>query len=182
MTAAGRQPLLQGFDCIARADARVLILGSMPGQASLQQSQYYAHPRNSFWYIMGELFAAGPELDYEQRLQVLMERRIALWDVVHRCQRRGSLDADIESHSVEPNDFHALFARCPDIHQVFFNGQAAASLFKRQVLAGLPAELLSRLALHFHTLPSTSPAHAGLDREQKLQQWQRVRDYLDSRG
>lgn len=175
MTVAERQQLLQGFGCIARADARVLILGSMPGQASLQQSQYYAHPRNSFWYIMGELFAAGAELDYERRLQVLMEQRIALWDVVHRCQRRGSLDADIEAHSVEANDFQMLFARCPDIHHVFFNGQTAANLFKRQVLAGLPSDL----SLHYHTLPSTSPAHAGLDREQKLRQWRCVRDYLE---
>lgn len=179
MTVVDRQQLLQGFDCVARADARVLILGSMPGHASLQQSQYYAHPRNSFWYIMGELFGAGPELNYERRLQVLMEQQIALWDVVHRCHRKGSLDADIEAHSVEPNDFQMLFARCPDIHHVYFNGQTAAGLFNRQVLTGLPTELLSRLGMHYHTLPSTSPAHAGLDREQKLQQWQCVRDYLD---
>ena len=111
MSAVASPALLCGFDCVARADARILILGSMPGQASLQQSQYYAHPRNSFWYIMGELFAAGPELDYAQRLQVLLEQRVALWDVVHRCQRKGSLDADIEQQSVEANDFLTLFDR-----------------------------------------------------------------------
>jgi len=174
MSAAASPALLCGFDCVARADARILILGSMPGQASLQQSQYYAHPRNSFWYIMGELFAAGPELEYAQRLRVLMEQRIALWDVVHRCQRKGSLDADIEQQSVEANDFLTLFSRCPDIQQVFFNGQTAATLFRRKVLAGLPPTL----SLHYHTLPSTSPAHAGLSREQKLQQWRFIKQGL----
>ena len=167
MTADNSRLLLQGFDCIARPDARILILGSMPGQASLRQAQYYAHPRNSFWYIMGRLFAAGPELPYRQRLRLLQQQQIALWDVVHRCARKGSLDADIEDRTVEANDFNALFKLCPQIHSVFFNGQTAAALFKRRVLTSLdPA-----LSLTYQTLPSTSPAHASLSREQKLQHW-----------
>jgi hypoxanthine-DNA glycosylase len=168
-------PLLQGFNCIARADARILILGSMPGQASLRKNQYYAHPRNSFWTIMERLFDAGPEHSYEQRLALLQEQRIALWDVVYRCARQGSLDTAIEQHTVVANDFHRLFAACPKIHSVYFNGQKAATLFRQQVLPGLPAALAG---LHYQTLPSTSPAHASLNTEQKLQQWSCIKQAL----
>lgn len=159
--------LLQGFACVARADARLLILGSMPGQASLDQHQYYAHPRNSFWYIMGRLFDAGPERPYRQRLEILQRRHIALWDVVHRCARQGSLDTAIEHATVEANDLPGLFDRCPEIRHVFFNGRKAAELYRRLVEPSLTLPY----ALDYQTLPSTSPAHAALSREAKLQQW-----------
>jgi hypoxanthine-DNA glycosylase len=144
----------------------------MPGQESLRQTQYYAHPRNSFWYIMGQLFAAGPELPYKDRLNILLEQRIALWDVVHRCVRKGSLDADIKPQTIEANDFHSLFERCPELQHVFFNGQKAATLFRRMVLP----DLARTPSLRYHNLPSTSPAHASMNHDQKLRLWRVLKD------
>ena len=125
--------LLYSFPPVYDEQARVLILGSMPGTASLQQAQYYAHPRNAFWFIMGELAGARPELDYEQRLDCLRRAGIALWDVLAACQRPGSLDANILSHSQQPNDIAALLQACPLILRVMFNGAAAENLFRRHV-------------------------------------------------
>ena len=102
----------------------------MPGVASLEATEYYAFPRNIFWKIMGDLFAAGPELDYPSRLERLTENYIALWDVVEVCHRPGSLDSAISNDGLAINDFKTFFARHPKISSVFFNGQKAAGLFK----------------------------------------------------
>jgi hypoxanthine-DNA glycosylase len=158
--------LSHGFPPVAAPGARVLILGSMPGQASLRAGQYYAHQRNAFWRIMGDLFGAGPDLPYAQRLEKLTGAGIALWDVIAACERAGSLDADIVRHSVTPNDFAAFFAVHRGIAQVFFNGAAAETAFRRHVL---PA--LSGLSLRLARLPSTSPAHAALRYADKLAAW-----------
>jgi len=174
MSAEPDSGLLQGFSCIARRDARLLILGSMPGQASLDQDQYYAHPRNSFWYIMGQLFGAGPECSYAQRLEILQQEHIALWDVVHRCARKGSLDADIEHDTVEPNNLQGLFDQCTDIRHVFFNGRKAAELYRRMI----EPSLVMPYTISYLTLSSTSPAHASLDREGKLLQWLYLKNCL----
>jgi len=158
----------QGFPWVARTDARVLVLGSMPGRASLAASEYYAHPRNLFWEIMDVLFGAGRELDYAVRLDRLTGARVALWDVAHRCRRPGSLDAAIVRDSVEPNDFAALFRACPQLHTVCFNGGTARELYRRRVLPHPPA---ADRPLAYHLLPSTSPAHAALDFSAKLARW-----------
>lgn len=158
----------QGFPWVARADARVLVLGSMPGQASLAATAYYAHPRNVFWEIMGVLFGAGRELDYDTRLARLAGAGVALWDVAHRCRRPGSLDAAIVRDSVEPNDFAALFRACPQLHTVCFNGGTAQELYRRRVL---PLDPAAGRPLAYHLLPSTSPAHAALDFAAKLARW-----------
>lgn len=163
---------IQSFPPLADPDARVLILGSMPGEESLRKSQYYAHPRNQFWTIMGELFGAGRDLPYTARLERLRTRRIALWDVVHRCRREGSLDSSIESDSVEPNDFVGLFDRCPGIETVYFNGKKAEDLFRRTVYPQM-GDTLDGIAQH--ALPSTSPAHASLNVAQKLECWRAVK-------
>jgi TDG/mug DNA glycosylase family protein len=160
-----------GFPPIADAHARMLILGSLPGQASLRQQQYYAQPRNAFWTIMGRLFGAGPELPYAERAQRLVAHGIALWDVCAAAQRPGSLDAAIVHASVEPNDFAAFLASHPDIGLIAFNGGKAAELYRRLVLPGLPAALG---AIRRETLPSTSPAHAAMPFEEKLTHWARV--------
>jgi hypoxanthine-DNA glycosylase len=165
---ASSRLLLEGFGWVGRPDATVLVLGSMPGRASLDAVEYYAHPRNAFWTIMGELFAAGPEWPYRERLSRLARHGVALWDVVHRCRRRGSLDARIERESVEANDFAALFAACPRIHSVFFNGTAARDLYRRHVLPSRPA---GARPLDYRTLPSTSPANAALDVAEKCRRW-----------
>ncbi|HQT31763.1 MAG TPA: DNA-deoxyinosine glycosylase [Thiobacillus sp.] len=156
------------FPPIADAHARVLILGSLPGQVSLQRQQYYAHPHNAFWKIMGRLFGAGPELVYAERTQRLIENGIALWDVCASAQRPGSLDAAIVHSSVVPNAFAAFIESHPDIGLICFNGGKAAELYRRQVLPGLPA---AAQAIRTATLPSTSPAHAAMPFEEKLTRW-----------
>jgi len=153
----------------------VLILGSMPGVASLTAEEYYALPRNAFWPIMGELFGAGFELAYQDRLEVLTTGRLALWDVLGSCVRPGSLDASIDTDSAAANDFGQLFAEYPTIRQVFFNGRKAAEMYRRHVLANLDPVAA---AIPCDTLPSTSPAHASLSFDRKLAAWSVVRDVV----
>ena len=109
---------IQCFPPIADAGATVLILGSMPGEESLRAGQYYAHPRNAFWPIMGDLFGAGPGLDYAARARVLKSNGIALWDVLASCARDGSLDSAIAGDSILANDFPAFFLAHPGIARV----------------------------------------------------------------
>jgi hypoxanthine-DNA glycosylase len=161
----------QGFPPIARRDARVLVLGSLPGQESLRRRQYYAQPRNAFWPIMGALCGAGPELRYAERGRRLRASGIALWDVCAAAVRAGSLDAAIEAGSVLPNDFAAFFARHRAVGLVCFNGRTAAALYRRHVLPTLGPELARLPTLD---LPSTSPAHAALTRAEKLARWRAV--------
>jgi hypoxanthine-DNA glycosylase len=155
-----------GFAAVSESSARVLILGSLPGAMSLQQQQYYAKPQNAFWRIMGSLVGAGPNLPYAERLRTLTQAGIALWDVCASAQRIGSLDAAIKHHAV--NDFESFFRAHPNIELVCFNGQKAASLYRKSVFAGLPPAMQQLSTL---ILPSTSPANAALRYEQKLRQW-----------
>ena len=160
-------PVLQSFPAVADARARLLILGSMPGARSLREQQYYAHPQNAFWRLMGRVLEADPALAYADRLNILQNNRIALWDVLKHCQRSGSLDSAIQSDSIVINEFDALFQRCPLIRRVLFNGKKAEQLFRRHVLPtiklGADVECIG--------LPSTSPAHATITFEQKLALW-----------
>ena len=164
--------LCRSFPYSASSRAEVLVLGSMPGARSLRDQQYYAHPQNLFWEIMGAVFGAGRDRPYPERLQILQQSRVALWDVVSQCRRAGSLDADIHRETVVPNDFAGLFAHCPRIHTVFFNGHAAEQLFRKRVLPDLPRRPAARSRLA--RLPSTSPAHAALTRKEKLARWRRA--------
>lgn len=160
--------LLRGFPPIARPDARVLVLGSMPGVASLVAGEYYAHRRNAFWPLMGILLDAGPERSYAERMERLCAVGVAVWDVLAGCERSGSADSAIVPSSERANDFGSFFVAHPCIAQVFFNGAKAESAWKRQV-AG---ELATRHArIPCTRLPSTSAAHAGLDQAQKLEAW-----------
>ncbi|MDD5472506.1 MAG: DNA-deoxyinosine glycosylase [Sideroxydans sp.] len=131
---------------------------------SLQEHEYYAHPHNAFWKIMGELVGAQPHLPYEQRLEKLKQAGIALWDVLHSCTREGSLDSDIQHE--QANDFATFFADHPRITRVYFNGGKAQQSFRKFVLK---EQTLPELELH--RLPSTSPAHAGMRYEAKLSEW-----------
>jgi TDG/mug DNA glycosylase family protein len=157
--------LSQGFAPVATPDARALILGSMPGVASLEATQYYAFERNVFWKIMGELFGADPQLDYPLRLQKLKGNRIALWDVIQNCHRPGSLDSAISEDGLQTNDFNGFFNEHPHISHVFFNGQKAAGLFKKKVLPGLAGQH------EYCVMPSTSPANAATSYAVKLEKW-----------
>jgi TDG/mug DNA glycosylase family protein len=158
--------MLQGFAPVAGQHSRVLILGSMPGAASLRAAQYYAHPRNQFWPIMGTLVGAHPELPYAQRLARLTTAGIALWDVFARCEREGSLDQRIVDETAVANDFCAFLATQPSIRTVLLNGGKADQSFRRIVLP-----TLTGLELRSVRLPSTSPAHAALRQEHKLLAW-----------
>ncbi len=139
----------------------------MPGVESLNQQQYYAHPRNLFWSFMAELFNFQLEQPYETRLIKLLEHGVALWDSAGSCIRPGSLDSNIRD--VVPNDFESLFKQYPGIKTVFFNGRAAENLFKKHTKDMRLPEL------NYISLPSTSPANASISREQKWTQWQQVK-------
>ncbi len=157
-----------GFPPVARADAQVLVLGSLPGQTSLARQRYYAQPRNAFWKITGELFGFDPALDYDARLMRLVESRVALWDTCAAAVRPGSLDARILRDSVVPNAFAPFLRAHPQIHRICFNGATSAALFERLVVPGLPEPLRALPRLR---LPSTSPAHAGMSHAHKLAAW-----------
>lgn len=158
--------------------ARILILGSMPGVKSLQEQQYYAHPQNAFWKIMAELFEFPQELSYRQRLQQLRDQKIALWDVMQTCFRTGSLDSAIEEDSIVPNDFENFFHQHPHIKQIFFNGTKAEHAFNKHVLPELSEthQAIARLRL-----PSTSPANARMKQEEKRAAWEIVRVTLEKK-
>jgi TDG/mug DNA glycosylase family protein len=166
---------ITGFPPVARAGARVLILGSMPSVTSLEKQQYYGLPRNAFWQIMGDLFGAGRELPYAERLEKISECGIALWDVLRSCHRPGSLDSAIDISSARTNDFPALLREHASISQVFFNGRKACEIFTRRVLPTLQSEFAT---LSYTALPSTSPAHASMSYDQKLEQWSVVAQVL----
>lgn len=166
----------QSFNAVLDHRTRVLILGSMPGRASLQQAQYYAHPRNGFWLLMESLFSIRRDLPYSQRLKALNNVGIGLWDVFAECEREGSLDSAIRQQTARCNDFAALFAQHPAIAHVFFNGQTAAVAFERYVLAQHEQSPVR------HVLPSTSPANATMSFDQKRQAWQKIRQVLDYDG
>ena len=158
-------PLLEGFPPVVDDNARLLILGSFPSVQSLTMQQYYANPRNGFWRITGELFGFDVNAPYEDRLAALQSHGIALWDVLHKCRRQGSADADIDPRSLVVNNFKALFADYPAIARVYFNGDKAATVFRRLVRVDRPIGL--------QRLPSTSPARAMRPGD-KLAAWRAI--------
>lgn len=150
-----------------------LILGSMPGVKSLQEQQYYAHPQNSFWRIMGGLYNSAIDT-YEQRVDLIKGNTLALWDVLKCCHRQGSLDAKIDPATIEVNDFATFLKKHAAITRIFFNGATAEKEFVRRVLPHLSQNIKARLSLK--RLPSSSPAHAGLRVEKKIQEWSIVKE------
>lgn len=160
---------------MANAGARVLILGTLPGQVSLREGQYYAHPQNQFWRIMGQLFGASRDLRYEQRLRRLRANRIALWDVCASAHRPGSLDGDIRSGTIVLSDFAPFLRSHRRIEMIGFNGGTAAKLYRKLVLPTLPDEARE---IRLETLPSTSPAHAAMSLDEKLKRWSILLDVL----
>jgi len=165
--------LISCFPPIEDKHARLLILGSMPGKASLCAGQYYAHPHNAFWPILSELLGLPKDAPYALRVQALKTAHIALWDVLQSCTREGSLDVCIQPSSEKANDFHLFFQTHPNIRHVFFNGNKAENCFKKHVLKNLkPFSLPSSLS--YVRLPSTSPAHASRPYAQKLEMWRKA--------
>ncbi len=151
------------FPPVAAPDAKILILGSMPGEESLRRQEYYAHPRNAFWTIMGKLFGFSPDAPYCERLEALKMNRVALWDVLTACQRDGSLDAAIRNP--EPNDLQGFLQQHPRIGVIYCNGQTAYS-FMKKYLATHPD-----IKTPVSSLPSTSPANAAISPLNKYEIW-----------
>lgn len=162
-------PTIHSFPPVENADARVLILGSMPGEASLRAGEYYAHPRNHFWRVMGALIALDPAAPYVMRVRSLKQARIAVWDVLHSCSRAGSLDSNIDKATQQANDFQDFFSRHAAITHVFFNGSTAEQIYRRQVMP-----FVETRPVEYLRLPSTSPAHASLSFERKLEAWRAI--------
>lgn len=153
--------ICRSFEPIYTPQARILIVGSMPSVKSLEQAQYYAHPRNAFWRILFDIFSEPPTLDYERKKALIREHGLALWDAAAICEREGSLDSDM--HDVVYNDFSMLYEVCTDIRTVLCNGATAHSLFLKSGYAG------ERRVVR---MPSTSPAYT-LPYEKKLALWKR---------
>jgi TDG/mug DNA glycosylase family protein len=157
---------VHSFEPIEDRNAEILILGSMPGRASLIAGQYYAHAQNVFWRIMSELLHLDATAPYSVRVRALKSARIALWDVLQSCIREGSLDSKIERDTQTANDFRTFFRTHMKISHVFFNGAKAEACFKRHVLGDLEG-----VSVSYARLPSTSPAYASMSFADKLRTW-----------
>lgn len=159
-TVFGKEGHCLSFPPSADSDAEILILGSMPGEESLRQQQYYAFRHNAFWRIMGELFSFEPSLPYPERLAALRHNRVALWDVISSCSRTGSLDSAIREP--RPNDIRNFLLTHQKIRLIVCNGGTAARCFRR---------FFPDLAPRMLPLVSTSPAAAGIPYDEKLSRW-----------
>jgi hypoxanthine-DNA glycosylase len=157
------------FPPIIDASSRVLILGSLPGDESLRQQQYYAHPRNQFWRILAEIYHVPfPEM-YEDRKALILQQQLALWDVVQHGEREGSLDQAIRQAT--PNDFAWLFRTYLDVQALVFNGRKASDLFEHRVLQSQALKAIDCLPRLL--MPSTSPA-ATLSLAAKIERWRQI--------
>lgn len=163
------------FAPLSLPTARLLILGSYPGVMSLEENEYYAHPRNVFWDIMSEIIGFDRSLVYLDRAAALQHAGIALWDVLYSCRRTGSLDSKIESISIVINDFESFFSEHPLIKAIVFNGGKAELEFRRRVIPAAAGQVGSKPLLR---LPSTSPAMASMPYAQKLESWRVIKDFL----
>ena len=163
----------EGFPPVARPDARILVLGSLPGQKSLAAGEYYAHPQNAFWRIMHELLGIAGH--YDERCAHLSECKLALWDVLRASVRPGSLDANIQRDSASANDFESFLKSHASIEVIAFNGKKAEQLFRAMVLKQhyQHVRLLG--------LPSTSPAYAAMSFAGKLKLWAAGLDLDDNK-
>lgn len=160
----------KAFPPVVNMEARVLILGSMPGEASLEAGEYYAFARNAFWRIMDELIGTTAEMPYAQRLELLQQAGIALWDVIDSCERNGSLDSAIIQATLVANDFEIFLEQWPNIKTICFNGKSVERLFRTHVIK----KQRIREGLRMFALPSTSPANAQYTFEQKLTMWNTI--------
>ena len=170
---------IAGFPPISAEGCRVLVLGSMPSEISLKRQQYYGHHRNAFWRIMGELFGAGQEIEYERRKQILMRYGVAVWDVLKTCCRKGSMDSDIDMESIQINNFNGFYTAYPAIKAVFFNGGTAEKVYTKKVLPVLNKEFDD---LKYRRLPSTSPAYASMNLDRKIEAWRVILSELTACG
>lgn len=156
------------FPPISSPTSKILILGTMPGTKSLELNQYYGHNQNNFWKFMFQILGEEFSRDYEIRKNLLINKDIALWDVLQFCDRVGSLDSAIKNEIA--NDFEDFLERHPKIESILFNGQKAAAFFKKYVRL--------RKEYKTYTLPSTSPANAGKSFQDKLNEWNIIKSLV----
>jgi len=159
---------IYSFPPISTPDATVLILGTMPGERSLQLQQYYGHRNNTFWKLMFDIFNEPFSEDYEARKELLKKNKIALWDVLEACIRKGSADSAIVEEI--PNDFEPFFKKHPKIKTIVFDGRNAEAYFKKLIKI--------QDGYTFITLPSTSPANARKNYQEKLSEWKIIADKI----
>ena len=159
---------IRSFAVVAPRWPRVLILGSAPSIKSLERNQYYAHPRNAFWPIMIKLLAINPQANYRQRLNMLKRARLALWDIFQCCRRCGSADTAIERGSEEPNDIVGWLHSRGSVRFIWLNGGKADDGFRRHIA---PRLRKTGLSLKIIALPSTSPANARMNFNEKRRRW-----------
>jgi hypoxanthine-DNA glycosylase len=153
--------MINSFPAFVDSNTKILILGTMPGIASLTKQEYYGNPRNHFWRIMYTLFDTLPVSDsFEEKIQLLQKNKIGLWDVLENCERKGSLDIHIKNH--KENDFEMLFKQYPTIHTIVFNGKESHKYFIKKFgqIEGIT----------YYVMPSTSPANT-MSFENKLKIW-----------
>ena len=158
---------ISSFPPIVSNDAKILILGSVPGVKSLEMQEYYAHPQNKFWKIIFELFNENFSEDYLEKIKILKKNKIAVWDVIDSCERVGSLDTKIKNE--ESNDILQLLKKYPNIKTIFCNG--GKSYKNLQKIVGKNFEI------PIYLLPSTSPLHT-ISFEKKLDAWSKISEYL----
>jgi double-stranded uracil-DNA glycosylase len=174
-SSAGGDARVSSFPPQVGAGCRVLVLGTVPSVRSLEMQQSYAHPHNLFWRFMGELFGAGVELPYAQRIARLHAAGVGIWDVLQHCERPGSLDSSILVDSEVANDIPALLETFPTIRAIALNGGKAQQVFARRILPKITPQRLRTLTVL--ALPSTSPANASIPRSVKLDRWRALLEF-----
>jgi len=160
--------LKAAFPPIVDANSKILILGSMPGEKSLELQQYYAHPGNQFWKILFTLFNEPFTTDYKTRIELLKKHYIALWDVLSHCERIGSSDSNIKNEI--PNDFDSFYRQHPQIKHVFFDSKNVARFYKKHV--GLSP------SLNYYEIPSPSGLYASKSFAEKVKEWEIILDFI----
>jgi double-stranded uracil-DNA glycosylase len=158
------------FEPASTSGARVLVLGTLPGQESLRRGEYYAHPRNAFWRIVETIVGIPAEVEYRERVRRLNAAGVALWDVCAAAHRPGSLDLSITAEI--PNDFAQFLQTHHQIRLICFNGAKAATLFRKHVSLTKPVRCVH--------LPSTSPANAAISFAEKVKRWSIIKEACDS--
>ncbi len=144
----------------------------MPGPEALRRREYYGFPGNHFWHVLPEIFKAPPPSNYREKIRLLKEHRVAVWDVAKSCTRRGASDSTMRD--VMPNDISRLIRRYPNLRTIFVNGKKAEKLFNQY--------FGKTIKIPVYYLPSTSPAHASMPYKKKLEKWARIKPCLVNRN
>lgn len=160
--------ICRSFAPVIAKDSRVLILGSMPGRKSLQEQQYYAHPQNRFWKLLAGIFNTQVPAEYSEKLLLLRQHGLALWDVLGYCEREGSLDSDIKNE--RPNDILRLLEQHKQLQAIVCNGGKAGLAFKKY--------FAKQVDLPVYYLHSTSPANARMNLQALIYEWRVLINYL----